>query len=184
MKEIWKDIKDYEGIYQASNLGRIRTVEGKTTYSERHGIRRWKSKILKYKGYTPKTGYRVSLWKDKKNKDFLVARLVAFTFLNGDINDRWQTVNHKNGDRMDNRLENLEIISLKENIRHGFKTGLYSNVKPIILIDKKTKEEKYFYSSSEASRFLNMNHSYIHNKIKKGIYELDDYFIKEVEKGD
>ena len=45
-KEMWKDIPNYEGIYQASTFGRIRTCEGKTTYTKRHGIRHWKQRIL------------------------------------------------------------------------------------------------------------------------------------------
>ena len=49
-QEIWKDIPDYEGIYQASNLGRIRTASNKTTHSVRHGIRHWEQRILKFKG--------------------------------------------------------------------------------------------------------------------------------------
>ena len=57
-EETWKDIKGYEGIYQASSFGRIRTVEGKTTYTERHGVRHWKSRILKGRGNNPVTGAR------------------------------------------------------------------------------------------------------------------------------
>ena len=78
---VWRDIPEYEGIYQASNYGDIRTVEGKTTYTKLHGKRVWKSRVLKGKGdhFTP--GRRVSLWKDGKSKDYLVSRLVAMTFL-------------------------------------------------------------------------------------------------------
>lgn len=50
MEEIWKDIPDYEGIYQASNLGRIRTAPNKTTYTELRGVRHWKMRIMKGKG--------------------------------------------------------------------------------------------------------------------------------------
>ena len=84
MEEIWKDIKGYSG-YQVSNLGRVRT-HNKTTYTEKHGERHWKNRILKFKPdynsrYKEKqgTGYRVTLWKNGKGKDYLVARLVATT---------------------------------------------------------------------------------------------------------
>ena len=102
MQEIWKDIPDYEGIYQASTLGNIRTVEGKTTFSVRHGERHWKSRILKGRGDNYKTGRRVSLWKDKKCKDWLVARLVAITFLGKPETNL--TVNHKDGNRLNNKI--------------------------------------------------------------------------------
>ena len=68
MEEIWKAIPNYEGIYEASSFGRIRTCEGKTTFTKRHGIRHWKQRILKPKGETYATGYRVSLWKNRKKK--------------------------------------------------------------------------------------------------------------------
>jgi hypothetical protein len=44
MEEIWKDIPNYEGLYQASNLGRIKTAKNKTTYTKRHGERKWKER--------------------------------------------------------------------------------------------------------------------------------------------
>ena len=77
--EVWKDIPGYEDIYQASNYGRIRSSEGKTTYSRKHGVRHWKSRVLKLK-VDNQFSKRVSLWKDGKQKDFLVHRLVAATF--------------------------------------------------------------------------------------------------------
>lgn len=98
--EIWKDIPNYPG-YQASNLGRIRTYN-KVTYTKMHGERHWKDRILKFKPYTTTNqrskqgmGYRVSLWKNGKEKTLLVARLVATTFLENLI-DTKMTVNHKN----------------------------------------------------------------------------------------
>ena len=127
--EIWKDIPNYEGIYQASTFGNIRTVDNKVTYSAKHGERHWKSRILKGRGNNVITGKRVNLWKDKKGKDWLVARLIAMTFL-GEPKER-MTVKHIDGNRMNNKIENLEWLSLADNIRHGFNTGLYKTQKPI-----------------------------------------------------
>lgn len=162
-KEIWKDIPEYEGIYEASTYGRIRTKEGKTTYSIRHGTRQWKSRILKGRGNHPTTGKRVSLWKNGEMKDMLVARLVAFTFL-GIPKDK-MTVNHKNGNRLDNRIENLEWLSLADNIRHGFETGLYGTQYKITL---KAKDNSLhtFRSHSQASLWLGRCVGYIHECIK------------------
>ena len=178
MKETWIDIKGYENIYEVSNHGRIRTKYGKTTHSGRHGVRVWKQRVLKYRGYTPKTGYRISLWKDKKQKDFLVSRLVAFNFFNEDINNRKLTVNHIDGNRMNNNINNLELISLKENIQHAFNTGLVPQRKIILkrLSDNKILE---FRSLSKASIELGFRVgyiSYIINKNKK----IHDYEILSV----
>ena len=170
--EIWKNIPNYKG-YQVSNLGRIRTYN-KTTYTKKHGIRCWKNRILKFKGKTYKTGYRVDLWKDGKSKSFLVARLVAFTFYNKDINNKKLTVDHVDGNRFNNNLENLEIVSLKENIQRAFKNNLMTQ-KNIKVIDKKTNEEKLYTSMSKASISINKSKGYISSKIKKGIFSDDDY---------
>ena len=171
-KEIWKDIKNYDG-YQVSNLGRIRT-HNKVTQTNRHGHRNWKDRILKYKGKTYKTGYRVDLWKNGKSKSFLVARLVAFTFFNEDINNKELTVDHIDGNRFNNNINNLELVSLKENIKRAFKNGLMSQCKKIKLINNKN-DEKEFISMSEASKYMNYNKGYISEKIKKGIYKNENY---------
>ena len=133
MEEIWKDIKGYEG-YQVSNFGKIRTYK-KITFTKKHGIRHWKDRILHFKPSTNSKqkskqgmGYRVDLWKDGKPKTLLVARLVATTFLEDLINTD-MTVNHKNGNRLDNRVENLEWLSRADNIKYGYQNGQYANAK-------------------------------------------------------
>lgn len=172
MEEIWKDIPNYNG-YQVSNLGRIRTYN-KITYKQ--GIKRqWKNRILKYKGKTYNTGYRVDLWKDGKPKTFLVARLVAFTFYNQDINNHKLTVDHIDGNRFNNNINNLELVSLGENIKRGFATGLYSCQKKVKIINKKTKEEKIFNNLSKGSQYMNYNKGYLSGKIKKNIFENNLY---------
>lgn len=168
MTELWKDIPNYEGLYQASSLGRIRTAEGKTTYSKLHGERKWKQRILKPKACRDfnACGYRVSLWKDGKHKDFLVARLVCTTW-HENLIDTKMTVNHKDGNRLNNRIENLEWLSLGDNIRHGFENGLYKQNKTI-LVSVSTGETFEFRSQSEASKFLGRNHGYINFLAKSG----------------
>lgn len=160
--EIWKDIPDYEGLYQASNYGRIRTAPGKTTFTQRHGVRHWKCRIMKGRGDSYTTGKRVGLWKNGKVKDWLVARLVAITFLDKPAKEA-NTVNHINGNRLDNRIENLEWLSLGDNIRHAFTTGLmpYNNVKLF-----NSENQFIFTSMVQASLFLNRNRGYISECLK------------------
>lgn len=167
--EVWRDIPDYEGIYQASTFGRIRTAEGKTTFCKKHGVRHWKSRILKGRGDNPKTGKRVSLWKDGKPKDWLVARLVALTFL-GNPSEGF-TVNHKDGNRLNNSIDNLEWLSLADNIRHGFATGLYPTKAVELSRDGITITLE---SMAKCDRFLERPNGYTSEAIKNGraLYDL------------
>lgn len=174
--EIWKDIPDYEGIYQASNYGRIRTAPNKTTYTKIHGIRHWKSRIMKGRGDSKKTGRRVGLWKNGKVKDWLVARLVAITFL-GKPTKEANTVNHINGNRLDNKVENLEWLSIGDNVRHAFENGLmpYRKIK---LYNEDC--ELVFRSMELASFYIGRNHNYIssHIKNKKDAISIDGIVYK------
>ena len=160
--EIWKDIPDYEGLYEASSLGRIRTKEGKTTYTEKHGVRHWQSRMMKGRGNNYKTGRRVGLWKNGKVKEWLVARLIAITFL-GYPTKEANTVNHINGNRLDNRIENLEWLSVGDNVRHAFETGLmpYKKVK---LYNKDC--EMVFRSMVLASKAIGRSHSYVSDNLR------------------
>lgn len=173
MEEIWRDIPNYKG-YQASNLGKIRT-HNKTTYTDMHGIRHWKDRVLKQKitkSTSRKNRYdaRVELWKDGKHKTFLVARLIGVTFL-GESN---LTINHIDGNSLNNNVNNLEWVSIKENIQKGFENGLYPT-KRIKLTNKKTKESMEFYSLSKCSKYMGKNKGYISGSIKKGKYENDKF---------
>lgn len=162
--EEWKPIPGFEGIYDASSYGRIRSTPGKTTSNALYPIRIWKTRILKQKRQLSKRrkDARVSLWKDGIQKDYLVSRLVASAWF-GEHNN--MTVNHINGDYTDNRPENLEWTTLSDNIKHGYLTGLYDSVlKPVILVNNGS--ELHFKSMSEASLFLHRNKGYISNSLK------------------
>lgn len=167
-EELWRDIPGFEGIYEASNMGRIRSAEGKTTYSKRHGTRHWQQRIIKPKVEKRMRGAkhdeRVELWKDGEHHTYLVARLVAMTWCTDYFSKL--TVNHINGDTMDNRAENLEWLTIGDNVREGFKTGLFkNNQKPIRLTDD-DGNYKDFASMSEASRFLGRPNGYVSNMVK------------------
>lgn len=105
-KEEWKDIPEYEG-YQVSNLGRVKSLE--RSY-------RLKEKILKL-WVTSNGYYRVQLYKNSIGKFYLVHRLVWEAF-NGQIPKNMQ-VNHINEIKSDNRLENLNLMTPKENTNWG-----------------------------------------------------------------
>ena len=172
--ENWKDIPGYEGLYQASNLGRIRTCEGKITCNARFKKRVWKQRILKQKVTTHKNGRRdarICLWKDGKEKTWLVARLIAMAWSEGYAPNL--TVNHIDGDTLNNKSENLEWVSLADNIRHAVKNGIYKHKIPIFL--KNERHQIRFESMAEASGFLGRNYGYVSNRIKKGLNVVDLY---------
>ena len=78
------------------------------------------------------------------------------------------TINHINGNRLDNRAKNLEWLTLAENIRHGFETGLYSsNQKRVSLKDLRNGDMKTFDSMAQASRFLGKECKFVSNRIRR-----------------
>lgn len=168
---IWKDIPDFSG-YQVSDTGLVRT-HNKVTHTERHGDRHWKNRTLKFKSSknAKRNQARVDLWKDGKPYCFIVARLVAFTFYEADITDNSLTVNHIDGNWKNNNLKNLEIVSLADNIKHGFENGLYHRCKKVKVTDKETGEVVLCRSEAEASRRIGKCNSYIHEMIKNGKHE-------------
>lgn len=171
--EIWKDVVGYEGIYEVSNIGNVRTNKDKVTYSIRHGERHWNQRVLKQK--TDKNGYkRVSLWTNKKNKDWLVHRLVAIAFINNDNN--YPMVNHMDAKPYNNHVENLEWCDSNHNVNHAFDNGLMKSKKVKLLSND--GEEFIFRSLTKASEFLGYNHSYLSHKIKKGNQYVDGYYIE------
>lgn len=164
--EEWRDIPSYEGLYQASSLGRIRSVDRLQTFSNISKVRSLQGKVLKNKTKIPSnSGYMVSLWKDKKSKEFLVARLVCMTF-HGAVEPN-MTVNHKDGNRLNNRIENLEWLTRKDNIRHGFENELYANVRKSITLINSKGSRFTFKSYSEASKWLGKNNKYVSGQVKR-----------------
>lgn len=118
--EVWKDIKGYEGLYQVSNLGNVKSL-AREKYGNGKSILKVQEIILR-PGMNDKGYYYVALNKDSKAKSCAVHRLVAETFI--ERIDGKKFVNHINAIKSDNRVENLEWCTHMENMQHAHKLGL------------------------------------------------------------
>lgn len=161
--EMWKAIPGFEGRYEASTDGRIRS--GREVLDPTRRQRRVFKQNFRpdHKG---RVDARISLRKDQRRQSYLVARLVAMTWCPG--YEDGLTVNHIDGDPLNNAVENLEWISMRENIRKGFEGGLYSTTKAAVLVDG-IGNERTFYSMAEASRFLGYNPGFLSCRMKRGL---------------
>lgn len=123
-EEIWKDIIGYEGFYQVSNLGRIKSLPRITARDERT-IKILTGRILRL-NRDERGGYlKVSLSKVGKTKKVNVHRIVALSFLENPNN--LPQVNHINAIKIDNRVEDLEWVSRSDNSKHAYRMGLMSH---------------------------------------------------------
>lgn len=154
--EIWRDIKGYEGLYQVSNLGRVKSVEktcniGKGNYYRAEKIRKQKESAYS----SGKTKYwRVGLSKRSKIRYYAVHRLVATAFIENAENKPY--VNHLNGNGQDNRVENLEWATNSENQLYSlYVIKTTKSTIPVTAYDKRTNElAKCFESISKAAEWL------------------------------
>lgn len=115
MNEIWKDIEGYEGLYQISSEGRVRSINRIVKHNKGEGIRKLKTRILK--NYSDKLNYqRIVLSKDGKREKLLVHRIVGKHFIPNPENKPY--IDHINCNPSDNRVSNLRWVSQKENINN------------------------------------------------------------------
>jgi len=168
-QEIWLPVPNYPR-YEVSNMGGLRRLAYKDnlgrTYKERYINGRISSRI----------GVRVILC-NGVCRDYILARIVATTFYGYDL-DTELTVNHIDGNRANNDINNLELISRSENSLHAHAHGLLAvNYKPTVLKDLKTGDRFHFKTQTEASRFMGKNGSYIANAIRDGRMILGRYKI-------
>ncbi len=117
--ENWKDIEGYEGLYQISDLGRVKSLERKVKHS-RGGLQIVKERILKHviKISNYRSYYRVVLSKNGNHKTVKIHRLVALAFIDNPENK--MQVNHVDNNPLNNCASNLEWMTNRENVTHGY----------------------------------------------------------------
>ena len=150
--EVWKDIFGYQGLYQVSNYGNVKSLNYRRTK---------KAKNLK-PAISIKTGYlSVVLCKNKIHKTYTIHQLIAIAFLNHTPCSFKFVVNHKNLNKLDNSIENLEIITSRENsnLKHIKSSSRFTGVswsnhtnkwESSIYIDGKSVKLGYFINELDA----------------------------------
>lgn len=150
MEEIWKDVKGYEGLYQVSNMGKVKSFPRQYSIHKKPFIMKQR---VTHKGYLT-----LSLCKNSIQKNKMVHRLVAEVFIPNSTN--LPQVNHKDGNKQNNHVENLEWCDNSYNQLHANRIGLNENrikrvrevcFKPVIQYDLDGNEIGRYSSLREAS---------------------------------
>ena len=168
--EEWRSIPEFDG-YQVSSLGRVKSTD--RFCGDRPGVT--KGKILK--PFRNKRGYlEVNLYKNSKSTAKIIHRLAAKAFISNDFNK--PQVNHIDGNKLNNKISNLEWMSNSENQLHAYSLGLQpsrageNNIKAKIT-NKNVTELKVLYNSGKTiidiSKMMNINVSIIRNIIYKKV---------------
>lgn len=152
MQEEWRPIKGYEGYYEVSNLGKVRSCERTIINHRKEGITKSRIKEKIMTNLNHNGGYYfVVLSKERNIKRQLLHRIVAMAFLPNP--DNLPEVNHKDGNKKNNCVDNLEWVTRTENAIHAWEHGLNSWQKRVIMM-KDGVAIKEFRSATEAARQL------------------------------
>ena len=149
-KEVWKDIFGFEGFYQVSDKGRVRSLDRKVWKKNHNAFNSIKGRMLKpYES----TGYwKVMLKSGDRRRRVNVHRLVAEEFLPNP--EKLEYVNHKDENKKNNNLENLEWCTQKYNVYYGKN----SKIRPIVATNIFTGEQTRYPSMMEAGRICGFDH--------------------------
>ena len=181
--EIWKEIEGYEK-YQISSYGRVKSLKNNKESIKKHSI--------SSRGYLV-----VTLFKNNISKTLTVHRLVANTFIEN--KDNKLTVNHIDGNKLNNNISNLEWVTYSENTKHAWDTGLMENARKAAIIATEASKKQIFSkkldlkfeSCTEAANYIKNNYfediklgclqSYISrllkNKITKSKYDFGWQYV-------
>lgn len=165
--EEWRPVKGFEGLYEVSNLGRVRSLD--RIIKRRNGNIVYKGKILKQQ-IKKKKRYGIILTKNYNRRNFMVHRLVAEAFIPNP--KHLETINHKDENTFNNNVNNLEWMTQRENILYGTRTER-AKKKIQKKVEKLTKDFEHveYYDSLTDAAIKNNAHisnisSAIHGRYK------------------
>ena len=161
--EIWKDIKGFEGHYQVSNLGRVKSLEWTYYSGQGHYAKKVQPEKILSQKISKRTGYCIVLLYGDKRHYRTVHRLVAETFL-PEVKGK-DIVNHKDGNKQNNNVENLEWSTYSENTIHALHQGLRP-INKILEYDLSGNIVREWPSALEAANFYKVTRGVIYNCIK------------------
>lgn len=168
-KEIWVDVIGYEGYYQVSNMGRVKSLD-RNIPKANGGSFFCKGKIIAIQ-YNKRTNvYIVMLNKNCERKAIALHQLVAQHFVHNNDPINKTTVNHKDGKRENNKYWNLEWDTYSENLQHSYDVlhrpvNIGGGKRPCKSINKETKEVRLYESLADASRNTKISETQIRRLI-------------------
>ena len=172
MSVVWKPVVGYEGLYEVSNCGKVRSVEH---YTNGHHLMAKELKPTMSQRYL-----YVKLYKNAKPRTIRLHRIVAEAFVPNPMHK--PQVNHINGNRLDNSVGNLEWCTSSENLRHAYKTGLKDIEdsmrkirKKVLQLDMDGNAVREWRSMSDAARELGLQVSNISHCCKGRIRSTGGY---------
>lgn len=178
MIEVWKDITEYEGLYQVSNLGRVKSLSvRKPSAIQKCGYRIKNETII---CTSPAFKYlKVCLCVNGIRRYYFLHRLVCVTFLENP--DNLEQVNHKDGNKHNNNLSNLEWCSRSDNAKHSFKLGLSYQPRSK-KINVYTFPDKVFVKTFDnilaAANFTKANRSNIYHVLKGSCKQAKGFYFE------
>lgn len=180
MGEVWKKAKGFEEFYEVSNYGRVKSQKRVIEYKDGR-VYKYPSRLLKAKIDT--RGYlRVGFNVKGKKTNHRIHRLVAETFL-GKPDKKLMSVNHIDGIKTNNNLNNLEWVTYSENTRKGYEIGLFDNAiknarerwignkiqcKPVEILIKSINKTYQFESARAASKYVGQSENYFTELLRRG----------------